>query len=95
MDSRRQSFTRAVIFEYIYFEFLHRIMIGQMQISLPLRSILNFSSLVPPKKIPRCALVLDFQGGGNREKILKNRNILLYFAKEIGQREGDHYGKGR
>jgi len=35
------------------------------------------------------------QGGGNREKLRKFRNILLYFAIEMGQKGGNHYEKGR
>ena len=37
----------------------------------------------------------ESRGGGNREKLRKSRNILLYFAIEMGQRGGSHYGEGR
>ena len=33
--------------------------------------------------------------GGNREKLRKFRNILLYFVIEMGQRGENHNGKGR
>ena len=36
----------------------------------------------------------ESRGGGNREKLKHFRNILLYFAIKIGQRRGNHYGKG-
>ena len=37
----------------------------------------------------------ESRGGGNREKLRKFRNILLYFAIEMGQKGGNHYEKGR
>ena len=36
----------------------------------------------------------DSQGGGNREKLKKICNNLMPCAREMGQREGSHYGKG-